>query len=65
MATKILRLPEIKLLTGLSRSSIYNYIATEAFPEPVRLGPRAVGWLETEVEKWVAARAKLRARSGR
>jgi prophage regulatory protein len=61
MATKVLRLPELKRLTGLSRSSIYNYVSTGAFPRPLRLGPRAVGWLESEIEDWLSQRLKARA----
>ena len=54
MAHAILRLPQVKAVTGLSRSSIYNYIANGSFPRQVRLGPRCVGWIEQEVDAWVA-----------
>jgi len=33
------------------------------FPKPVPLGPRAVGWLESEVSEWIAGRVKI-ARDG-
>jgi prophage regulatory protein len=46
MATTIHRLPVVKARTGLSRSSIYLRIAEGTFPKPVRLGRRAVGWVE-------------------
>ena len=49
----ILRLPEVKRSTGLSRSTIYLRIAQEAFPRPVSLGGRAVGWLEAEIQEWL------------
>jgi prophage regulatory protein len=42
--------------TGLSRSSIYLWISNEKFPAPVSLGARAVGWVESEVDDWVAQR---------
>lgn len=45
----ILRLPAIKSLSGLSRSSIYNRIAEGLWPKPIGLGARAVGWPELEV----------------
>lgn len=60
MSLRILRLPDIKQLTGLSRSTIYNYVAAGEFPKPVRLGPRAVGWLEAEIALWLAQRAESR-----
>lgn len=53
----ILRLRQVRDLTGLSRSSIYSYIAAGTFPRPFRLGPRAVGFSHAAVEAWIAARA--------
>lgn len=54
MAHVILRLPEVKARTGLSRSSIYLRIANGDFPRSVSLGGRAVGWVEADVERWLA-----------
>jgi len=54
MRNFILRLPAVKMRTGLSRSSIYLRIAQGTFPAPVSLGARAVGWVESEVEDWLA-----------
>jgi len=53
MATRMLRLPDIKFLTGLSRSTIYLRISTGDFPKPIPLGGRAVGWDEKEIEEWL------------
>lgn len=55
-SSKVLRLPSVKIRTGLSRSSIYNFIAAGEFPKQIRLGTRAVGWLEAEVDEWLANR---------
>jgi prophage regulatory protein len=52
----ILRLPDVKARTGLSRSSIYNAIKQGSFPNHVSLGARAVGWLSTDIEQWIASR---------
>jgi prophage regulatory protein len=49
----ILRLPSVKTRTGLSRSTIYQRVSEGTFPEPIKLGNRAVGWVETEVEDWL------------
>lgn len=56
VTTIILRLPTVKTRTGLARSTIYLRIAQGTFPEPIRLGGRAVGWLENEVQAWLDAR---------
>lgn len=56
MMHTILRLPEVKRSTGLSRSTIYLRVAEGTFPKPVSLGGRAVGWLEAEVQDWLQRR---------
>lgn len=63
MQTKILRLPEVKDRTGLSRSSIYLKISHGNFPAPISLGERAVGWVEEEVQTWLELQIKA-SRSG-
>jgi prophage regulatory protein len=54
MATAILRLPAVKLRTGLSRSSIYLQISGGQFPKPIKLGARAVGWVEADIDEWLS-----------
>ena len=53
MTHTILRLPTVKASTGLSRSTIYLRVSKGTFPRPVRLGGRAVGWLEAEIQEWL------------
>jgi prophage regulatory protein len=50
-----LRRPQVEARTGLKRSTIYQRIRDGTFPKPVRIGPRAVAWLETDVSQWQAA----------
>jgi prophage regulatory protein len=57
MATAIIRLPEVIRFTGLSRTNIYRRIAAGTFPAPVALGPRAVGWRESDVIEWIESLA--------
>ena len=47
----------VKTKTGLSRSTIYAYIATGAFPAQRRLGRRRVAWLSSEIRAWIASRS--------
>lgn len=54
MSHSILRLPDVKDRTGLSRSSIYLRIANGEFPRAISLGGRAVGWLEEDIDRWLA-----------
>jgi prophage regulatory protein len=51
-----LRMPTVMRITGLGRSTIYRLIATQKFPSPVRLGPHAVAWRRTDLDKWSDAR---------
>jgi len=48
--TKFLKLPEVRIRTGKSRSSIYQGAKDGTFPKPIRIGPRAVAWIEAEIE---------------
>lgn len=57
---KIVRLAEVKNMTGLGRSSIYKFVSEGSFPKPVSLGARAVGWVEAEVDAWIGAKVAKR-----
>lgn len=57
---RIIRLKEVIDSTGLARSTIYKYIGEGAFPRPVSLGDRCVGWVESEVHDWILARIEER-----
>jgi prophage regulatory protein len=54
---RILRLPEVSARTGFGRSAIYAYMSAGEFPRAVKLGARAVGWLEREADRWIAQKA--------
>ena len=49
----ILRLPAVQNRTGLSRSTIYLRISEGKFPKPIKLGERASGWIEKEIDQWI------------
>ena len=53
---RILRLRQVIARTGLSRSTIYDHISNETFPKQISLGPRSVGWIETDIEHWIEER---------
>ncbi len=56
MAQAILRLPAVQDRTGLSRSAVYGMVKEGVFPTPVKLGSRAVGWVESEISDWISQR---------
>ncbi len=53
MSSRILRLPTVILRVGLSRSTIYAWIAEGRFPRQVSLGTGSVGWREAEIDAWI------------
>lgn len=53
---QFLRLPQVKAVTGLGKTSIYELIRDKSFPAPVRLGPRAVAWVRSEIRQWALER---------
>lgn len=59
----ILRRTQVQEITGLSRSSIYEKMKKGNFPKAIKLGERAVGWIEAEVLDWLQEQIK-RSRGG-
>ena len=60
---KIFRMTELTRAVGLSRAWINRLIHDGLFPRPIKLGPRSIGFLVTEVDAWLAARAAERDRT--
>ena len=52
---RLLRLSEVLARCGLSRSSLYRMMRDGSFPEPLKVGVRAVRWRESEIEAWLEA----------
>ena len=55
---RVLRRPEVEDRTALARSTLYSMIKKGDFPEPIRLGANSVGWLEEDIENWLASRQR-------
>jgi prophage regulatory protein len=51
---RLIRLPEVIALLGISRSTIYRYIAAKRFPLPIRLSTRCIAWKVSSIETWLA-----------
>ena len=54
--TRMLNLREVRAMTGMSASWIYQKITERQFPAQIRMGTRAVRWKESEIESWLAER---------
>ena len=55
---RVLRLDEVVARVGLSKSTLWRYIDEGDFPSPIKLGPRASGWIEHEIDEWIASRPR-------
>lgn len=59
---RVIRRRELEKKLGISRSGIYARISNKSpnfdpsFPRPISIGARAVGWIEAEVDEWLATR---------
>jgi prophage regulatory protein len=60
-ALAILRLKQVEVETGISRSSIYRGVRAGTFPSPIPLGARSVGWRRGDIDSWLANPAGYRA----
>jgi len=57
---RLIRIGELKRLTGLSAATLYRKISAKDFPRPVRLGAAARAWALSEVQDWIASRMAVR-----
>jgi prophage regulatory protein len=58
---RLLRLPEVRQLAGMSTSTLYLKMSRGEFPSPVRIGSRAVAWRSSDVAAWQASLPNARA----
>lgn len=60
MNQKLLRLPKVIEITGLSKSGIYLQLRKGNFPSPVKLTGRSKAWKQSDVEAWIESRPYAR-----
>lgn len=51
----LIRLPEVLKRTGFGKAWIYRLISEGRFPAPVKIGTRAVAFVESEIDEWIEA----------
>jgi len=61
---QILKLSEVKRITGLSGSSIYRGASNRTFPKQIKLGERSSGWIKSEVDQWLQERIEASRNDG-
>ena len=49
---RLIRLPEVIQKVGLGRATIYQMIARDEFPKPIKVRNASV-WPEEEVDAWI------------
>ena len=55
---RLLTLRDVMKMTALSSSAIYAAMNGSRFPKPIRIGARAVRWVEQEVLDFIASRPR-------
>ena len=58
MTDRLMRREQVEQRTGLARTTIYRKMRDGSFPQPIRVGARAVRWPCSEIEAWLAARPR-------
>jgi len=58
---RIIRVKEVLLFTGLSRSSLWRSRAAGDFPPPIQLSPGIIGWRVSSIEKWLESKEEATA----
>ena len=53
---RLIKLQDVMAITAMSRASVFRRIRDASFPKGVQVGPRAVRWRESEVQRWIAER---------
>jgi prophage regulatory protein len=61
---RFIRLPHVLRIAGVSKPTLYRWQNAGQFPLGVKLGPNTTGWLKSEVDRWLRARADARVQVG-
>jgi prophage regulatory protein len=57
---RLIRFKEVIQRTGRSRAAIYQAMEHSDFPKTVKLGPKSVAFVESEIDDWIASRIAKR-----
>ena len=60
---RVYRRDDVAELTGFHPDYIRQLVREKKFPRPIRLGERAVGWLQSDIVRW--QRQRIAERDGK
>lgn len=60
MNQRIIRKPELFSKLGLSDATIWRMERAGKFPRRIQIGGKAVGWFDTEIDKWLSQKSAER-----
>ncbi|HFW3226178.1 TPA: helix-turn-helix transcriptional regulator, partial [Salmonella enterica subsp. diarizonae serovar 48:i:z] len=52
---RFIRVPEVLRRVGFGRTKLYELIRQGRFPEQVKIEPRTVAFVESEIDEWIEA----------
>ncbi|ELH0894524.1 AlpA family phage regulatory protein [Vibrio fluvialis] len=55
---RIIRESERLTITGISRTTCWEMEKKGEFPKRIRIGPRSVGWLHSQIQEWIKNKQK-------
>ncbi|HHI2780699.1 TPA: helix-turn-helix transcriptional regulator [Klebsiella pneumoniae] len=56
MTQSLIRFSEVQRRTGYSKAWIYRLISEHRFPQPIKIGARAIAFVEGEIDQWIDRR---------
>jgi len=56
MSQSLIRLSEVQRRTGYSKAWIYRLLKESRFPQSVKIGSRAIAFVESEIDEWIDQR---------
>lgn len=56
---RVMRIPEVVAVTGLSRTTLWRLERAEKFPKRVQLSTHAVGYYASAITAWLESREEV------
>ncbi|MFL9899250.1 MULTISPECIES: helix-turn-helix transcriptional regulator [Paraburkholderia] len=59
MIDRIVRVDEVAAILGISKPTVIRWVERGVLQKPIKIGPRAVGWRESDIEAYIASREEV------